>query len=186
MSHRTPVLRYRSQSMPQHVLIAGISTRAAAESAARAGFAVTAIDAYADLDQHASVRSLSLRRDLGAPVSAHAAARAARSIACDAVAYGSSFENHPRAVGLLAAGRALWGNSPEVLRRVRDPRPARRGALAGGDWRCRRRPCRTGRSEDRPLTTRRVAHDSMWARLQGVLSVRDVSHVRHESTAAGS
>ena len=83
---------------------------------------VTAIDAFADLDQHASVRSLSLRRDLGVPVSAHAAARAARSIACDAVAYGSSFENHPRAVSTLAAGRALWGNSPEVLRRVRDPR----------------------------------------------------------------
>jgi uncharacterized protein len=107
--------------MSQHVLLAGVSTRAAAESAARAGFRVTAIDAFADLDQHASVHSLSLRRDLGAPVSAHAAARAARSIACDAVAYGSSFENHPRAVSTLAAGRALWGNSPEVLRCVRDP-----------------------------------------------------------------
>ena len=112
-----------NSSCAQHVLIAGISTRAAAESAARAGFAVTAIDAFADLDQHAAVRSLSLRRDLGAPVTAHAAARAARSVACDAVAYRSSFENHPRAVSTLAAGRALWGNSPEVLRRVRDPMP---------------------------------------------------------------
>jgi uncharacterized protein len=105
----------------EHVLLAGISTRAAAESAARAGFTVTAIDAFADLDQHAGVRSLSLRRDFGAPVSAHAAARAARSVECSAVAYGSSFENHPRAVTTLAAGRALWGNPPEVLRRVRDP-----------------------------------------------------------------
>src|SRR6187549_3175210 len=94
-----------------HVLLAGISTRAAAESAARAGFAVTAIDAFADLDQHAGVRSLSLRRDLGAAVSAHAAARTARSIACDAVAYLSSFENHPRAVRALGAGRVLWGNA---------------------------------------------------------------------------
>jgi predicted ATP-grasp superfamily ATP-dependent carboligase len=108
--------------MPPHVLLAGISTRAAAESAARAGFTVTAIDAFADLDQYASVRSLSLRRDFDAPVSAHAAARASRRIECDAVAYGSSFENHPRAVSTLAAGRALWGNSPEVVRRVRDPR----------------------------------------------------------------
>ena len=44
------------------VLVAGVSTRAAAESAARAGFAVTAIDAFGDLDQHASVRALSLGR----------------------------------------------------------------------------------------------------------------------------
>jgi len=99
----------------------GISTRAAAESAARAGFAVTAIDAFGDLDQHASVRSLSLPRDFGAPVSAQALADAARSIDCDAVAYLSNFENHPGAVSTLAAGRTLWGNGPAALRRVRDP-----------------------------------------------------------------
>ena len=99
------------------VLVAGVSTRAAAESAARAGFAVTAIDAFADLDQHASVHAMSLARNFTAP----AAARAARNIQCDAVAYGSNFENHPGAVGTLAAGRALWGNAPAVLRRVRDP-----------------------------------------------------------------
>jgi len=99
------------------VLIAGVSTRAAAESAARAGFSVTAIDAFADLDQHASVRAVSLGRGF----SAEAAARAAESIECDAVVYLSSFENHPAAVSRLAAGRALWGNAPAVLRRVRDP-----------------------------------------------------------------
>jgi predicted ATP-grasp superfamily ATP-dependent carboligase len=103
------------------VLIAGVSTRAAAESAARAGFTVTAIDAFGDLDQHPSVRALSLVRDFGVPVSARAAARAARSIACDAIAYLSSFDNHPRAVAALAAERPLWGNIPDVLRRVRDP-----------------------------------------------------------------
>jgi predicted ATP-grasp superfamily ATP-dependent carboligase len=103
------------------VLVAGVSTRAAAESAARAGFEVTAIDAFGDLDQHASVHGLSLTRDFGVPVNARSAARAARSIECDAVAYLSSFDNHPRAVATLAAGRALWGNPPAVLRRVRDP-----------------------------------------------------------------
>src|ERR1700733_11602086 len=96
--------------LPRRVLIAGVSTRAAAESAARAGFTVTAIDAFGDLDQHPSVRGLSLTRDFGVPVSAHAAARAARPIACDAVAYLSSFDNHPRAVAALAAGRTLWGD----------------------------------------------------------------------------
>src|ERR1700687_3887765 len=109
------------RNLAPRVLVAGISTRAAAGSAARAGFAVNAIDAFGDLDQHASVRALSLTRDFGVPISAGSAARAARTVECDAVAYLSSFDNHPRAVATLAAGRALWGNTPAVLRRVRDP-----------------------------------------------------------------
>ena len=100
-----------------HVLVAGLSTRAAAESAGRAGFRVTAIDAFGDLDQHPTVAALTLERKF----SAHAAAKAAQGIECDAVAYLSSFENHPKAVAMLARGRALWGNPPAVLRRVRDP-----------------------------------------------------------------
>src|SRR5438034_876474 len=48
----------------KRVLIAGVSTRAAAESAAQAGFVVTAIDAFGDLDQHASVRSVPLPFEL--------------------------------------------------------------------------------------------------------------------------
>ena len=52
---------------------------------------------------------------------AHAAARAARTIECDAVVYLSNFENHPRAVDMLAAGRALWGNTPTRCAACRDP-----------------------------------------------------------------
>jgi len=100
-----------------NVLIAGVSTRAAAESAARAGFAVTAIDAFGDLDQHPSVSAHALRDGF----SPGAAARLAQTIACDAVAYLSNFENHPGAVTLLAAGRPLWGNAGDVLARVREP-----------------------------------------------------------------
>jgi predicted ATP-grasp superfamily ATP-dependent carboligase len=115
------------------VVLAGVSTRAAAESAARAGFDVTAIDAFADVDQHPSVRARSLRDQF----SANAAALRARTIACDAVAYGSNFENHPRAIASLAHGRALWGNAPEVVRRVRDPKllldTLRRRGLASPD-----------------------------------------------------
>jgi uncharacterized protein len=99
------------------VLIAGVSTRAAAESAARAGFRVTAVDAFGDLDQHPSVTARALPRTFSAP----AAVRAARDIACDAVVYLSNFENHHKAVARLAAGRALWGNPPAVLQRVRNP-----------------------------------------------------------------
>lgn len=107
--------------MPTDVLVVGVSTRAAAESAARAGYRVTALDAFGDLDQHAAVRGLSMPRDVGQPYSARAAARAAGGIACDAVAYQSDFENHPDAVRALGEGRALWGNTPATLERVRDP-----------------------------------------------------------------
>jgi predicted ATP-grasp superfamily ATP-dependent carboligase len=103
------------------LLVTGISTRAAAESAARAGFHVTALDAFADLDQHPAVRALSLPRDFGVSPTARAAARAAREITCDAVVYLSPFENAPHAVTQLGEGRKLWGNASDVLRRVRDP-----------------------------------------------------------------
>ena len=99
------------------VLLAGVSMRAAAASAARAGFDVTAIDAFADFDQHPSVEAQSL----GGRFSPDAAAQQSQTISCDAVAYGSNFENDPDAVTLLARGRALWGNPSDVLRRVRDP-----------------------------------------------------------------
>jgi predicted ATP-grasp superfamily ATP-dependent carboligase len=103
------------------ILIAGVSTRAAAESAAKAGFEVTAIDAFGDLDQHPAVRSLSLPHGVSARFTAQAAAQAVRDTEADAVVYLSPFENHVRAVEALTAGRTLWGNPPEVLRRVRDP-----------------------------------------------------------------
>src|SRR5207245_286134 len=103
--------------MSARVLIAGLSTRAAAQSAAHAGFFVTAIDAFGDLDQDPSVHSVSL----GSDFTPHAAASAGRAITCDAVAYLANFENHPKAVRTLVAERVLWGNAPAVLRRVRDP-----------------------------------------------------------------
>jgi predicted ATP-grasp superfamily ATP-dependent carboligase len=100
-----------------HVLVAGVSTRAAAESAARAGFLVTAIDAFADLDQHPKVRAMALPSTF----TARAAADAVRAVDCDAVAYLSPFENHPEAIDALSAQRTLWGNPAEMLRRARDP-----------------------------------------------------------------
>jgi predicted ATP-grasp superfamily ATP-dependent carboligase len=98
------------------VLLAGVSTRAAAESAVRAGFDVFAIDAFGDLD-HPVRQTMTIVR----PFAPHDAAEAARAIACDALVYLSNFENHPAAVDAIAAGRVVWGNSAPVLRRVRDP-----------------------------------------------------------------
>jgi predicted ATP-grasp superfamily ATP-dependent carboligase len=104
-----------------HVLIVGTSTRALAASAHRAGFAVSSCDAFGDLDQPPCETSIALRRDLGIPFGARAAERAARHLACDAVAYVANLENHPRVVRDLMRGRTLLGNPPDVLARVRDP-----------------------------------------------------------------
>jgi uncharacterized protein len=101
----------------EHVLLIGVSTRAAAESAARAGFAVTAIDAFADLDQYPGIRAITP----AGPFGPRAAVKIGRTVACTAVAYLSMFENYPDEVTAFAAGRTLWGNSADVLRRVRNP-----------------------------------------------------------------
>jgi uncharacterized protein len=123
--------------MVRRILIAGISARSAADSAAGAGFSVTAIDAFGDLDQHASVRSISLGRRF----TPRTAAQAARGIGGDAAVYLSSFENHPAAIAALAAGRMLWGNGADIVRRVRNPRELaaalQRQGLAAPDVRVR-------------------------------------------------
>jgi len=103
--------------MSARVLIVGVSTRAAAQSAARAGFSVTAIDAFADLDQHPAVRAEAVRGRF----TPDAAVRRACEIAADAVVYLSNIDNHPALVGALARGSALWGNAPDVLRKARNP-----------------------------------------------------------------
>ncbi|HEU4584880.1 MAG TPA: ATP-grasp domain-containing protein [Gemmatimonadaceae bacterium] len=91
-----------------------------AESAVRAGYDVVSVDGYGDLDNPASP-ALSLRRDFGVDYSAHAAASAALGLELeyDAICYGSTLENHPRDVALLASRAELWGNPPHVLRRAR-------------------------------------------------------------------
>jgi predicted ATP-grasp superfamily ATP-dependent carboligase len=99
------------------IAIAGVSTRAAAESAVLAGFDVTSIDAFGDLDQHPSVTVISLAQDF----TPRAAARAPAAIPCVAVGYLANFENHPRAIDRLARGRALWGNTADTVRGVREP-----------------------------------------------------------------
>lgn len=104
----------------RRLLVAGVTTRALAVSAARAGWNVTAVDAFGDLDLLACARVVALRREEGGFDPA-AAAAAARAIRADIAVYTSNFENHPSAVAALAAGRRLIGNPPPVLQRVRDP-----------------------------------------------------------------
>lgn len=114
-----------------HLLLAGLTTRALAVSAARAGHRVTAVDAFGDEDLRVAAEVPALTRAAGRfePL---AAARAVRDIPADAAAYTSNFENYPEAVALLARGRALLGNAPDVLRRVRQPLDLMRTLAARG------------------------------------------------------
>lgn len=110
-----------SASTRQRVLLAGVSVRALAESAARAGCDVTGIDAYGDLDLQRVAHTIAAARYEDGRVNALAVARASRQIETDVVAYVSNFENAPDAVEAMARGRTLLGNLPAVLRHVRDP-----------------------------------------------------------------
>jgi len=113
------------------VLFAGVSTRGFAESAARAGYEVVAVDGFGDLDLRARAHSVHVARS-GGRFSVRAAVAAARGLDADVVCYVGSFENHARAVGALAAGRVLWGNRPAVLAAVRDPVRLARALRARG------------------------------------------------------
>lgn len=116
------------------VLLAGVTTRALAVSAAKAGYRVTALDAFGDLDLRAVAEVIPVRRELPSRRGPLASAFAAAQVSADLVAYTSNFENHPHAVARLSQGRCLLGNSPEVLTRVRNPiqlaRALRRHGLA--------------------------------------------------------
>jgi hypothetical protein len=102
------------------ILIAGLTTRAIAESAVRAGCDVVTADHFGDLDQKRLCPNVSLR-ELGLRYSAAALLEAARGLDWDAVVYCGGLENHPGVVAQLAAGKTLLGNDPDTLRRVRDP-----------------------------------------------------------------
>jgi uncharacterized protein len=112
-------------ALPGSVLIVGVSTRALAESASRAGYACVTVDAFGDLDQKSRARNVSLWRDLGRRYSAAAAVAVGRRFpeasASVPAAYVGNLENHPAAVRRLALGRRLLGNTPATLLRARDP-----------------------------------------------------------------
>lgn len=103
------------------VLIAGVSTRALAVSAARAGYRVTAVDRFGDLDLRAIADVITVRPERRPGRSSLLRAAISSMAPAGLVAYTSSFENYPRAVARLSQGRSLLGNPPEVLTRIRNP-----------------------------------------------------------------
>lgn len=103
------------------LLLVGLTTRAIAESAVRAGCDAVTVDYFGDLDTKRLYPNLSLR-ERGLGYSASALAQLARELTYDAVMYGGGLENHPGVVAELTEGKVLLGNPPETLRRVRNPK----------------------------------------------------------------
>ncbi len=107
-------------------LIAAVSGRALAQSARRGGHAVGVVDDFADQD---TVAAAVATRPANQPGSLrfHAATllRSARELAPPGddigVVYGSGFEGRPRLLERLAAHRPLLGNTPDVVRLLRNP-----------------------------------------------------------------
>ncbi len=121
--------------------ILGASSRAAAFSAARAGYSPYAIDSFADRDLAALCPAIRIERYPRDFLRALAAGPQGPWM------YTGGLENHPRLIERLARIRPLWGNAAEVVTRVRDPwqlsaaldraglafPPVARSATAG-DW----------------------------------------------------
>jgi len=111
------------------VLLTGVSMRAAAQSALKAGYRPHTIDAFADLDVPRP-KMLVAKTHESARFNPRRVLQRARRLPVDAVVYGSGFEDDSPAVGEISKGRALWGNPPEVLQQVRSPRRLLEGSAA--------------------------------------------------------
>ena len=98
----------------------GLSVRAMVESAVRSGYSVTALDAFGDQDLRRLVESRSLHHDFHAGYSPEALYQASHGLSFDAVAYTSSFENHPEILKRFEEQYQILGNSSRVIRSVRD------------------------------------------------------------------
>lgn len=102
------------------ILIAGLSTRAIAESAASGNRQVVTLDYFGDRDQRALVENYALLRDFELPFGAEALLQASQGLEYDALVYISNLENHPDVVAEMSRGRLLLGNDPTTLRQVRN------------------------------------------------------------------
>lgn len=106
------------------LLLAGVSVRMLAQSAARAGIRPVCLDWFADEDTaESSVMCRAVSDGIGfdSEKLLWAAERYAPARAGSALIYGSGFDGHPELLSQLARGRLLWGNSPETVQRVKTP-----------------------------------------------------------------
>ncbi len=103
--------------MNKNVLILGASTRAAAQSARRAGLIPWTADLFADLD----LSQISITTKIENYPDDFLALAKQRQQDCAFWLYTGGLENWPRLVDQISRHVELLGNAGSVLRRVRDP-----------------------------------------------------------------
>ncbi len=105
------------------ILLAGISTRALAQSAAAAGVEVISLDFFGDRDQPTGAQVYALGRDLHRPLELFALAEEAQKLAptVDAVIIELGLENEP-ALQVVGQPEQRWFNPAEAVRACRDLR----------------------------------------------------------------
>jgi predicted ATP-grasp superfamily ATP-dependent carboligase len=108
--------------MIEQIGVIGASARAAVMSLARAGYSAWAVDLFADRDLKRlapCVRCPVADYPENLPRLAHATPT--RGGSRKILLYTGGLENDPDVVAELARGLTLWGNGPDVLKRIRDP-----------------------------------------------------------------
>lgn len=102
---------------PPPLLILGASTRAAAQSAARAGFAPLCADVFADDD----LRDIATVEQVSLEDYPEILVEIARRMPAAPWVYTGAMENYPDIVARISESRPLWGNPADAIRRSRDP-----------------------------------------------------------------
>lgn len=122
---------WRESSVPEPLgyLLAALSGRALALAAHRAGRRAYVLDLFGDSDMrsHAAASrvvpgSLAQGFDEAALLAAAEEIAPAGDPPRFGVVYGSGLEGRPEVLAWLCRGRALYGNTPETVRRTKDPR----------------------------------------------------------------
>jgi predicted ATP-grasp superfamily ATP-dependent carboligase len=115
-----------SRSSADTVLIAAVSGRALAASAARGGWSTIVLDCFADLDTRAAANAVCRVADAQAlRLDGERLLAAAETLAppqrCAGLVCGSGFEDRIDLLEQLARGRRLYGNAPATIREAKDP-----------------------------------------------------------------
>lgn len=108
------------------MLIVATSGRALAQCAARSGYSSVVLDCFADTDTCAIARTASSVADgsgihLDGSRLLATAERLCPPAETDAMVYGAGFESNPALLARFSERYRLCGNSPEVVRRVKNP-----------------------------------------------------------------
>ncbi|MDB4894303.1 MAG: uncharacterized protein JWN15_565 [Firmicutes bacterium] len=113
-------------------LLAGFTVRALAESTVRAGALPVAVDYFGDRDLKAVCPEARSVARAGRAYDPRWLIDLAQELTWDAVLYTGGLENHPGVVAEFARRAPLFGNSPAVLRSVRDWRQVSAGLAEAG------------------------------------------------------